>query len=288
MDGIIIKGIGGFYYVKAADNNVYECKARGIFRNEHITPAIGDKVSVDVKNGKGSITKIFPRHTQLIRPSVANIDILVVVAAAASPDPNMFLIDKMLINAQINGIKPIICINKTDISDGAELEKTYKAAGYDVIKVCAEEKIGTDALKEYIRGSVSAFAGLSGVGKSSILSLITDNNLETGEISDKIQRGKHTTRHVELFPLEGGGFVLDTPGFSSLEVCGIKPEELQDYFPEMTDAKNRCRFRGCAHINEPDCAVKALLTDGKMSASRYESYKELYEQLGQIKEWERK
>lgn len=288
MDGTIIKGIGGFYYVKAADNNVYECKARGIFRNEHITPVIGDNVSVDVKNGKGSITQIFPRRTQLVRPSVANIDILVLVAAAASPDPNMLLIDKMLIKAHMNGIKPVICINKTDLSDGAELEKTYRTAGYDVIKVCAGKKIGTDVLKEYIRGSVSAFAGLSGVGKSSILSLITDNELETGEVSEKIQRGKHTTRHVELFPLEGGGFVLDTPGFSSLEVCEIKPEELQDYFPEMEYVKNKCRFRGCAHINEPDCAVKALLSDGAISASRYESYKTLYEQLSQIKDWERK
>lgn len=288
MDGTIIKGIGGFYYVKAADNNVYECKARGIFRNEHIIPVIGDNVSVDVKNGKGSITGIFPRRTQLVRPSVANIDMLVLVAAAASPEPNMLLIDKMLINAQMNGIKPVICINKTDLSDGAELERTYRTAGYDVIKVCAEEKIGTDALKEHIRGSVSAFAGLSGVGKSSILSLITDNELETGEVSEKIQRGKHTTRHVELFPLEGGGFVLDTPGFSSLEVCGIKPEELQDYFPEMEYVKNKCRFRGCAHINEPDCAVKALLSDGEISESRYESYKTLYEQLSQIRDWERK
>ena len=288
MDGIITKGIGGFYYVKAADNNVYECKARGVFRNEKITPVIGDKVSIDVKNTKGSITKIFPRSTQLIRPSVANIDLLLIVAAAASPDPNLFLLDKMLINAHMNGIEPVICINKTDIESGDELERIYKNAGYTVVKVCAAKEYGISDVEDIIRGKITAFAGLSGVGKSSILSIILENDLETGNVSEKIRRGKHTTRHVELFPLGGGGYVLDTPGFSSLEVCGIKPDELQDYFPEMEAGKNNCRFRGCAHINEPDCAVKAMLSDGRMSESRYESYKELYEQLKQVKDWERK
>ena len=288
MDGIITKGIGGFYYVKAADNNVYECKARGVFRNEKITPVIGDKVSIDIKNTKGSITKIFPRSTQLIRPSVANIDLLLIVAAAASPDPNLFLLDKMLINAHMNGIEPVICINKTDIESGDELERIYKNAGYTVVKVCATEEDGISNIEDIIRGKITAFAGLSGVGKSSILSIILENDLETGSVSEKIQRGKHTTRHVELFPLADGGYVLDTPGFSSLEVCGIRPDELQDYFPEMAEEKNNCRFRGCAHINEPDCAVKAMLLDGRMSESRYESYKELYEQLKQVKEWERK
>lgn len=288
MDGIITKGIGGFYYVKAADNNVYECKARGVFRNERITPVIGDKVNVEVKNGKGSVTKIFPRRTQLIRPSVANIDMLVLVAAAAEPEPNKLLIDKMLINAQINGIEPVFCINKTDIVSGSDLEQIYKPAGYKLIKVCAKEEKGISELKAVIKGKVSAFAGLSGVGKSSLLSLITDSQLETGTVSEKIRRGKHTTRHVELFELPEGGFVLDTPGFSSLEVSGIRPDELQNYYPEMQEEKDNCRFRGCAHINEPDCAVKAMLINGGMSASRYDSYKELYGQLKQIKEWERK
>lgn len=288
MNGIITKGIGGFYYVKADDNNIYECKARGIFRNEKIIPIIGDKVIINIENGKGSIAKILPRRTQLMRPSVANIDILVLVVAAASPAPNKFLIDKMLINSQINRISPIICINKTDISDGSELEKIYKSAGYEVVMVCAEKKTGIDNLISLIRGQVSAFAGLSGVGKSSILSIITKNKLETGEVSEKISRGKHTTRHVELFPLKDGGFVFDTPGFSSLEIGGIGPEELQNYYPEMENAKDMCRFRGCAHINEPGCAVKALLETGKMNQSRYDSYKEIYKQLKSVKEWERK
>ncbi len=288
MEGIIIKGIGGFYYVKAADGNVYECKARGIFRNEKIIPVIGDNVRIETDGAKGAVTDIFPRRTQLVRPSVANIDMLVLVAAAASPDPNLFLIDKMLINAQINGIQPIICINKTDLTEGKELADIYTNAGYKVISVCAKENIGIDALFDAVKGKISAFAGLSGVGKSSILNILTGNALETGAVSEKIQRGKHTTRHVELFELPQGGFVLDTPGFSSLEIHTIKADELQNYFPEMAQTKDVCRFRGCSHINEPDCAVKAMLIDGRVPQSRYESYKTLYNQLNSVKEWERK
>ena len=286
MQGIIVKGIGGFYYIKAADNNVYECKARGVFRNEKITPVIGDNVEIDIKNGKGSIVKIFERRNELIRPSVANTDMLVLVVAAASPSPNMPLIDKMLINAQINGIEPIICINKTDLSDGGEIAEIYKKAGFCVLRVCAEKNEGIEDLKKVITGKVSAFAGLSGVGKSSILSIILGDTLETGAVSEKILRGRHTTRHVELFELDGGGFVFDTPGFSSLEVYGIKASELQEYFPETEKYRNNCRFRGCMHINEPDCAVKEAVNDGIISTSRYESYKMLYEQLGKIKGWE--
>lgn len=286
MQGIIVKGIGGFYYIKAADNNVYECKARGVFRNEKITPVIGDNVEIDIKSGKGSIVKIFKRRNELIRPSVANTDMLVLVVAAASPSPNMPLIDKMLINAQINGIEPIICINKTDLSDGEEIAEIYKNAGFRVLRVCAEKNEGIEDLKKMITGKVSAFAGLSGVGKSSILSIILGDTLETGAVSEKILRGRHTTRHVELFELDGGGFVFDTPGFSSLEVYGIKASELQEYFPETEKYRNNCRFRGCMHINEPDCAVKEAVNDGIISTSRYESYKMLYEQLGKIKGWE--
>lgn len=286
MKGIIVKGIGGFYYIKAVDGNVYECKARGVFRNEKITPVVGDNVEVEVQNGKGSVTKIYPRRNELIRPGVANIDILVLVVAAASPEPNTRLIDKMLINAQINGIEPIICINKTDLSDGKEIERIYKNAGFGVLRVCAERNEGTDEILRVIKGKVAAFSGLSGVGKSSILSIILGNTLETGAVSEKISRGRHTTRHVELFELDGGGFVFDTPGFSSLEVYGIKAAELQEYFPETESYRNNCRFRGCSHINEPDCAVKEAVQNGKIEESRYESYKILYEQLSKIKDWE--
>lgn len=272
--------------MKAADDNIYECKARGIFRKERITPMIGDRAEIEVINGKGSITAILPRTTQLIRPPVANIDTLVLVIAAAAPDPNLFLIDKMLINAEISGIKPIICINKTDLTYREDLELIYKA--YRIVNVSAENAVGIDELSKLIADKVSAFSGLSGVGKSSLLNLITNQEMETGAVSEKINRGKHTTRHVELLELKTGGFVLDTPGFSSLEVEGIKADELQNYFPEMSEAKNKCRFRGCSHINEPDCAVKELLSSGELAKSRYDSYKELYNILKQIKEWEKK
>lgn len=286
MTGTIIKGIGGFYYVEV-DGEVYECKARGIFRKQKVTPTIGDKVEIEVKNEKGAIAGIKPRKTYLIRPAVANVDTLMLVIAAASPAPNLFLADKMLINAQANGIEPVVCINKTDLADYDELAKIYTDAGYKVICVSAETEGGAELLREYLKGRTTAFAGLSGVGKSTILSQIIGDKLETGEISEKIQRGKHTTRHVELFALRDGGYVLDTPGFSSLEitdVSDITAEELSSYFPEMADVYG-CRFRGCSHINEPDCAVKKLLDEGKIAPSRYESYVAIYNILKNAKKY---
>lgn len=285
--GRIIKGIGGFYYVKAADNTIYECKARGVFRKDSIKPAIGDYVDILVENGKGSIEKIYERNSYLIRPCVANIDILVIVVAAAEPDPNILLIDKLLVNAENAGIKPVIIINKTDVKSGEELCDTYKKAGYPVILTSALNEDVKDVIIPYIKGKTSAFAGLSGVGKSTILNLITDTDLETGEISDKIKRGRHTTRHVELLELKEGGYVLDTPGFSSFEINQIKANELMHYFPEMSGVENMCRFSGCLHINEPDCIIKEKVAMGEIPQSRYESYKELYNQLKNIKEWEK-
>lgn len=287
MKGTIIKGIGGFYYVKVSDT-IYECKARGILRKQRITPMIGDKVEIELCGEKGSITEILPRSSFLVRPPVANVDTMMLVAAAASPEPNLFLIDKMLVNAEINNIEPVICINKTDLAVRDDIKEAYSKAGYRILSVSAEKQEGLDTLVEYLAGKTTAFAGLSGVGKSSILNIITEDKLETGSVSEKIQRGKHTTRHVELFELHGGGFVLDTPGFSSLEVEGIKAEDLQKYFPEMTDCIDKCRFRGCSHINEPDCAVKEKLDKGKISKHRYESYVQLYNQLKSVKEWEKK
>lgn len=287
MDGLIVKGIGGFYYVKTSDGKEYECKARGVFRKKHITPMIGDKVSIDeTENGKGSINEIYPRISSLIRPPVANIDTMIIVVAASSPDPNLFLLDKMIINAEIGGIEPIICINKTDLILRRDIEKIYKTAGYRVIASSAENGDGLDELKSILKDKVTAFGGLSGVGKSTLLGMILNEELETGMISEKISRGKHTTRHVELFELPGGGFVLDTPGFSSLEIEGIKADELQRYFPEMLECEDSCKFRGCAHINEPDCAVREKLGKG-LSESRYQSYVELYNKLKQIKEWQK-
>ena len=285
LTGVIVKGIGGFYYIKAEDGAVYECKARGVFRKEKIKPMIGDVVRIESDGEKGNIVAIKPRKTELIRPSVANIDTLVIVAATASPEPNLFLIDKMLVLSEQQGIRPILCLNKEDLHSGDELEKIYRTAGYPVVRVSAKTGEGVAELRALILGKTSAFTGLSGVGKSSILTLLLDAVLQTGAVSDKIQRGKHTTRHVELFELPGGGFVLDTPGFSSLEAEGITASELYGYFPELAEVTG-CRFKGCSHISEPDCAVKALLAQGKIAASRYESYKALYELLKQKKDWE--
>lgn len=288
LNGIITKGVGGFYYVKTADGAEYECRARGLFRKEHITPMIGDRVAIEKSGGgKGYLIKIFERSSSLIRPPVANIDTMILVAAAAEPEPNLFLADKMLVNAEIGGITPVICINKSDLASRSDIEEIYGLAGYKVIAASAYTGEGLDELKSIIKGRVTAFAGLSGVGKSSLLGIITNEKLETGSVSEKIGRGRHTTRHVELFELPDGGYVLDTPGFGSLEVEGTDAGELWKYFPEMKNAAGECRFRGCSHINEPGCAVKALLDEGKMARSRYESYTELYEKLKQKKSWEK-
>ena len=287
MNGIIIKGIGGFYYVKADDGHIYECKARGRFRKDGVTPIIGDNAEIEVRGGKGSVTRILPRKNALVRPAVANIDALVIVAAAASPEPNPALMDKLTVTAAANDIEPVICINKIDLADGEGLAAIYEAAGFKTFMTDAEHGKGTDALKDFLRGAVTAFAGLSGVGKSTLLNSITGGDLKTGDISERLRRGRHTTRHVELFELDGGGFVLDTPGFSSFEMNSIRADELWEYFPEMADTAGKCRFRGCSHINEPDCAVKDKLGRGEIAPSRYESYVEIYNILKEIKDWER-
>ncbi len=286
MKGIIIKGIGGFYYVKTSDGEIHECRARGVFRKEGITPAIGDRTEIQIfKNGKGNITEIEPRSSYMKRPPVANIDTLLIVAAAASPDPSLFLLDKMIINAEICAITPALCINKSELADTKRLREIYESAGYRVFEVSVYENSGIEELKKYIGGRCTAFAGLSGVGKSSLLNLITGGSMETGAVSEKISRGRHTTRHVELIPLEGGGYVLDTPGFSSLEITGVKAEDLGKYFPEIR-ANAVCRFRGCSHLSEPDCGVRDALERGEIAKERFESYKALYEQLKNVKEWQ--
>ena len=286
MTGTIIKGIGGFYYVRAEDSVIYECKARGVFRNRKIKPVIGDKVDISVENGKGNITEIWERRTFLIRPPVSNIDNIMIVAAAKNPDPDTGLMDKMLVTAEYKGISPIICINKTDLDDGAEIARIYKDTGYPIVFVSTYEDRGTDELKKLLSGKITALAGLSGVGKSSILNALIATDAETGDISEKIKRGRHTTRHVELFEIDGGGYIFDTPGFSSYELEDIKAQDLCMYFPEMRNIKDNCRFKGCAHIKEPDCAVKEALFLGKISEERYESYKNIYEILKNRKDWE--
>ena len=283
MKGIIIKGIGGFYYIKESQGKVHECKARGIFRKNNIKPTVGDVVEFE----NGSINEIYGRKSYLIRPSVANIDNLIIVIAAANPAPDLLLADKLIVAALSSDIKPVICINKTDLADYKRISDIYKAANFDVITVSAKDDVGIDKLKEYIKGKVSAFAGLSGVGKSSILNLLGEENALTGEIS-RINRGKHTTRHVELYDIDEDTFILDTPGFSSLainEICSITADELSSYYPEFDNVSEECRFKGCSHLNEPDCAVKKLLDEGVIAIERYQSYKELYTTLKDIKQW---
>lgn len=277
MRGKIYKGIGGFYYVYTENNEIIECRARGKFRKERITPMIGDDVEIEVENGKGYVVEIYERRNSLVRPAVANIDMVIVVAAAKSPDPIPFLIDKMLVNAEINGIEAIVCINKSDLADCEELRQIYESAGYKTVCVSAQTTEGMDELLAVIDGKTAAFAGVSGVGKSTILSHIIGTELETGAVSEKISRGRHTTRHVELFKARGNGYVLDTPGFSSVETDDIQAKNLALCFPEMAKLEGECRFRTCAHIGEPDCAVKEKVQSGEIAQSRYDSYKEMYE-----------
>lgn len=285
LTGVITKGIGGFYYVRAEDGKTYECRARGIFRKQGTKPMIGDFVTIELNGEQGSITEIGERKNALIRPSVANIDMLVLVSATKSPEANPYFLDKMLVIAERQGISPVLCFNKEDLESGHALETIYRSAGYPIFRTSAETGEGVEELRTLIRGKTTAFAGLSGVGKSSLLTLLTSTELETGSVSERLQRGKHTTRHVELFPLPEGGFVLDTPGFSSLVPENFPPEELFWCFPEMRNV-GECRFRGCSHISEPDCAVKKKLSEGGISPSRYESYCALYSALKEHKDWE--
>lgn len=291
LEGKIIKGIGGFYYVSTPDG-VFSCRARGKFRKESQTPIVGDVAEIEVTDNEkkeGYVVKIFPRKNALIRPQVSNIDQLLVTFAALSPEPSLHLIDKLTVTALHRNIPCAICINKADLSEekAEEYKNIYEAAGFSVIVCSAETGKNTDQLIDLLKDKTTALAGSSGVGKSSLLNSIGESlNLKTGNVSDKIQRGKHTTRHTELFPLSFGGYVLDTPGFGSFDLFDIKYHELSSLFPEIERFEGGCRFQGCAHIKEPDCSVKEALGQGKIHESRYESYCQLYEQLKQIKDWE--
>ena len=292
--GTIIKGIAGRYIIDTG-TECCECGARGKLRGLGITPMIGDVCDISIdsidRSGDGAITRgsiehIHPRKSMLIRPAVANIDQLVVVASVTSPEPNLELIDNFLITGEMNRLSSIICINKADLADTSELERIYSATGYRVVVTSAERNNGMDELKELLIGKNSALAGNSGVGKSSILnSLGIDCNLRTGAVSEKIQRGRHTTRHVELIKIPAGGMVLDTPGFSVFELPGVEAEDLEQYFPEFSEHLGGCRFRGCAHVHEPDCAVREALAQGRISERRYESYVHFYTELKNIKKY---
>ena len=286
MQGKIVKGIAGFYYVHVVESGVYECKAKGVFRKEKIKPLVGDNVEIEILNEdpkEGNIVKILPRKNELIRPAVANIDQALVVFAVAKPDPHFNLLDRFLVMMETKELPVVLCFNKSDIADDALVEKLrqiYEPAGYPLIFTSAREDDNIEEVREILRGKTTAIAGPSGVGKSSIINLLQpEANMETGDISHKIERGKHTTRHSELFPIDGESYIMDTPGFSSLYVNDFEKEELKYYFPEFAEYEGRCRFNGCDHVHEPGCAVKAAVKEKKIHEIRYQDYIEMYEEL---------
>lgn len=284
--GIILKGIGGFYYVETAER-IVECRARGIFRKNSVKPLPGDYVEIDeLADGSGSVTKILTRKNSFIRPPIANIDCMVIVASVDNPKPDLKFIDKMLIIAEANCVEPIICLNKCDlISEHLEIVDVYRKVGYTVIETSTVTKTGIDDIKSAITGKTTAFTGFSGVGKSSLLNeILVDVNLLTGDISKKLNRGRHTTRHVELFKYDTNSYIADTPGFSMLEVSGIDENELQKYFVEFSEYTDYCKFSGCAHLAGKQCAVIKAVQDGKISTSRYENYLDFYNTLKNNKE----
>ncbi|MTI67592.1 MAG: ribosome small subunit-dependent GTPase A [Firmicutes bacterium] len=277
LEGIIIKGIGGFYYVKT-DSSIIECKARGKFRNKKIKPLVGDRVKVKLthEDNKGVIEEIENRKNVLIRPPVANIDQAVIVFALKKPDPNLWLLDRFLMMAENENIDIIICINKIDLGSKEEMnyiKKNYDLAGYKVITTNGKNEINTESLKEILKNKISVFAGPSGVGKSTLLNSVQPNlSLKTGEISEKTNRGKHTTRSANLLELDIGGWVVDTPGFSSLNINFADEDNLDYFFKEIYEYKNMCKFTGCKHHKEPKCAVKEALEEGQISKDRYNNY----------------
>lgn len=286
--GIVLKGIGGFYYVLSGET-VFECKARGIFRKNDMTPLTGDRVNfsiLDEEKRKGNLDEILLRTSQLTRPAVSNIDQLIAVIAVTSPIPDFLLLDKLLVTACKENINAVICLNKIDLDSGDNrtgIVDIYRSAGYKVILTSKNTNEGIEELKEVLKTKITVFAGQSGVGKSTLLNSIMENYImQTGNLSIKNERGKHTTRHAELVPLECGGFIVDTPGFSSFELEEIDREELQLYYPEITGFSDKCRFSGCSHINEPDCAVKEAVNIGRINIGRYERYVGLYRYLKQI------
>ena len=289
IDGVILKGIGGFYYVKT-DEGVFECKAKGKFRKEKISPLAGDKVSITVRDDEeNTIDEIYERKNFLIRPPVANIDKLFIVVSATKPKPNTVIIDKMTILAEKNDITPVIIITKTDLACAEELKEIYKSTGYNVYSFSIEDFSELDAIKAELKGSLCAFTGNSGVGKSTLINALSgDLELETGEISDKLGRGRHTTRQAEIFPV-GEGLVIDTAGFSSIDFTTdnrIYSDELQYYFNEFAEHINDCRFNGCRHMGDKGCKVCELVENGVISRSRHDSYKTIYEEIKVNKKWD--
>ena len=287
LNGRIIKGIGGFYYVET-DKELYSCKARGVSRKKRITPLVGDQVQIRLDaDGTGYIEEILPRKNFLTRPPVANIDQLIVVTSVCDPSPNPLLIDEAVAAAEDKGIEPVVVVSKTDLQSGEWLREIYEKAGIPFFAVSSVTDEGVEAVKALLKGKITAFTGNSGVGKSSVLNCLAPALcLQTGAVSEKLGRGRHTTRHVELYALDGETFVADTPGFSSFDTDQMEliwKEDLQYAFPDFAPYLGRCRFRDCAHLKEPDCAVTQALREGKLQPTRYDSYVRLYEKAREVK-----
>jgi ribosome biogenesis GTPase len=284
LEGVIVRGIAGFYYVETHKGNIIECKARGRFRKEKLSPIVGDRVYIDlIDEAHGVIDEIKQRKNQLIRPLVANVDQAIVVFALKKPDINFTLLDKLLIFIEHHNIDAVICLNKSDLADEEELESTvgiYEKIGYKIIKTNGLTGEGLNLLKEIMEGKISVFAGPSGVGKSTIFNKIQDRIvMETGEISQKIHRGKHTTRHAELIEISIGTYIVDTPGFSSLDLNFINSEELQYAFREFEEYLGQCKFSSCMHFKESGCRIKEMVKEGIIPIERYDAYVEILQEL---------
>lgn len=283
-EGVIVKGIAGFYYVENHDANIFECKARGKFRKEKLSPIVGDKVSIDVIDDKhGVINEIKPRKNQLIRPLVANIDQAILVFAIKKPDLNFILLDKLLIFNEKYGIDAVICINKSDLVSEKEIMKIrqiYEDIGYNLFTTNGKTGDGIETLKKSLKDKITVFAGPSGVGKSTIFNRLQNKVvMETGDISKKIERGRHTTRHAELIEIDKGSFIVDTPGFSSLDLSSIEIEELQYFFKEFTQYLGQCKFSTCLHLKESGCRVKEMVDKGRITQERYNTYRGILQEL---------
>ena len=292
-EGLIVRALSGFYYVKTGEGQEVECRARGLFRKQEISPCVGDLVELEeTGEGKGQVVAILPRKNSLVRPPVANLDLLVLVVSSCEPLPNLLVLDKLLAIAECQNIPPAIVLTKSDLEDPSPVADIYRKVGYPVFVVSSETGEGVEEVRAFLSGKLCAFTGNTGVGKSSLLNRIDPRlSIETAQISQKLGRGRHTTRHVQLYEQPGGGYIADTPGFSAVDLERfqvILKEDLELCFPEFEPYRTKCRFTGCSHTKEKGCAVLAAVEAGEIPKSRHESYLSLYEDAKNIKEWELK
>lgn len=287
-----MKGIAGFYYVHVVESGIYECKAKGIFRKENKKPLVGDNVELEIiseEEKTGNIVRLLPRNNELLRPAVCNVDQAIMIFAGKKPEPNFNLLDRFLIRMQMEKTDTVLCFNKCDLlseEEREELQRNYEGCGSRIIFTSAKTLAGVGELKEALAGKTSTVAGPSGVGKSSLINLLQENiEMETGSISKKIERGKHTTRHSQLIPISRDTYIMDTPGFSTLYINELEKEELKDFYREFYRYGQECRFPGCNHVSEPDCRVKQAVEEGQIAKTRYENYVALFEELKNIKRY---